>query len=165
MAAPSRAFRHGFRTEILRPCRARRCRHKPCCMFRTMMILAFALVGFAAADTICNLTTVNGVDYSGLCDGTFDGKSVCAFRIPSPGRRVLAPQVPDDPLRREVVARAPRARASPTRRTPAAGRGSRPSRPPGSGCTAARRRARSASARRRAARRAQRRAVRRLWRE
>ena len=57
-------------------------------MFRTMMILAFALVGFAAADTICNLTTVNGVDYSGLCDGTFDGKSVCAFRIPSPGRRV-----------------------------------------------------------------------------
>ena len=48
-------------------------------MFRTMMILAFALVGFAAADTICDLTTVNGVDYSGLCDGTFDGTFVCAF--------------------------------------------------------------------------------------
>ena len=56
-------------------------------MFRTM-ILAFALACLAAADTICDLTTVNGNDYSGLCDGTFDGKSVCAFRIPSPGRRV-----------------------------------------------------------------------------
>ena len=56
-------------------------------MFRTM-ILAFALVCLAAADTICDLTTVNGNDYSGLCDGTFDGELVCAFRIPSPGRRV-----------------------------------------------------------------------------
>ena len=42
----------------------------------------------AAGGTICELTTVNGKDYSGLCDGTFDGVSVCAFRISSPGRRV-----------------------------------------------------------------------------